>query len=106
MKQVFLNILLNAIQAMPQGGKLTVATFQENLPSLGEELVVSFRDSGEGIPPEIIEKIFEPFFSTKEEGIGLGLPIGQRIIEEHKGKIRVESYPQKGTTFYVYLPLS
>ncbi|MGB9698659.1 MAG: ammonium transporter [Thermodesulfobacteriota bacterium] len=106
MKQVFLNILLNAVQAMPQGGKLAVATFRENSASGGEELVISFRDSGEGIPPEIKEKIFEPFFSTKEEGIGLGLPIVQRIIEEHKGKIKVESYPPKGTTFYIYLPIA
>lgn len=106
MKQVFLNIILNAIQAMPRGGKLTVTTFSEFIPPGSKELVVSFRDSGEGIPPGIREKIFEPFFSTKEEGIGLGLPIVQRIIEEHKGKIKVESYPGQGTTFYIYLPTS
>ncbi len=106
MKQVFLNIILNAIQAMPRGGKLTVATFWESFSPLTKELGISFRDSGEGIPPEIREKIFEPFFSTKEEGLGLGLPIVQRIIEEHKGKIKVESYPRKGTTFYIYLPIA
>lgn len=106
MKQVFLNIILNAIQAMPRGGKLTVATFPENISPESKELVVSIRDTGEGIPPEIREKIFEPFFSTKEEGIGLGLPIVQRIIEEHKGRIKVESYPKRGTTFYIYLPTS
>ncbi len=106
MKQVFLNIILNAIQAMPRGGKLTVSTFWESFATLTKELVVSFRDSGEGIPSAIREKIFEPFFSTKEEGLGLGLPIVQRIIEEHKGKIKVESYPQKGTTFFIYLPIS
>ena len=108
MKQVFLNLLLNAIQAMPQGGKLKVATAVQS-HSGGTRgspgVAITFQDSGEGIAEEIQSRIFEPFFSTKEEGIGLGLPIAQRIIEEHRGKIRLESTLGKGTTFYITLPL-
>jgi len=109
MKQVFLNLLLNAIQAMPRGGRLQVTT-DWRPPSLekpgGSMAEISFRDSGGGIPETIKEKIFEPFFSTKEEGIGLGLPIAQRIVEEHGGKIRVESTPGHGATFYITLPIN
>ena len=66
---------------------------------------IGIRDTGPGMSADIKAKIFEPFFSTKEEGIGLGLPIAQRIVEEHGGEIRVESSPGEGTTFYVTLPL-
>jgi signal transduction histidine kinase len=108
MKQVFLNLLLNAIQAMPQGGKLKVATAVQSHSggTRGSPVVtITFQDSGEGIAEEIQSRIFEPFFSTKEEGIGLGLPIAQRIIEEHGGEIKLESTLGKGTTFYITLPL-
>jgi signal transduction histidine kinase len=108
MKQVFLNLLLNAIQAMPQGGKLKVATAVQRHSggTHGSPVVtITFQDSGEGIAEEIQSRIFEPFFSTKEEGIGLGLPIAQRIIEEHGGEIKLESTLGKGTTFYITLPL-
>jgi signal transduction histidine kinase len=67
---------------------------------------IFFKDTGKGIPEDMQARIFEPFFSTKEEGIGLGLPIAQRIVEEHRGEIRVESHPGKGTTFFVTLPLN
>ncbi|MBM4330100.1 MAG: ammonium transporter [Deltaproteobacteria bacterium] len=108
MKQVFLNLLLNGIQAMPQGGKLKVATAVKD-PSTGNRgssvVEISFLDSGEGIPEEVQNRIFEPFFSTKEEGIGLGLPIAQRIVAEHRGEIKVKSIPGKGAAFYITLPL-
>ncbi|MCX5908155.1 MAG: ATP-binding protein, partial [Deltaproteobacteria bacterium] len=80
---------------------------QQNLPGAPETVWAEafVADTGKGIPEEIKSRIFEPFFSTKEEGIGLGLPIAQRIIEEHGGKIRVESHLGKGTLFRILLPL-
>jgi len=108
MKQVFLNLMLNAIQAMEQGGKLKVATTLKRQSADrrdGPLVEIAFQDSGKGIPEEIKGRIFEPFFSTKEEGIGLGLPIAQRIVEEHGGEIRLESTLGKGTTFFLTLPL-
>ena len=107
MKQVFLNLLLNAIQAMEQGGQLKVSAALRNHPpgaKNGEFMEISFQDTGKGIPEDLQPRIFEPFFSTKEEGIGLGLPIAQRIVEEHGGEIRLESPPGKGTTFYLTIP--
>ena len=104
LKQVFMNIVLNAIHAMPAGGNLTIAT---RLKVKGEKLKVaeiSFRDTGKGIPPDHIKDLFSPFFSTKEDGTGLGLSISKRIIKEHDGAIRVESEQGKGTTFFVELP--
>jgi len=109
MKQVFLNLLLNAIQAMDHGGKLMVSTALKHYRYgtwSGLFVEVSIRDSGKGIPENIKGKIFEPFFSTKEEGIGLGLPIARRIVEEHGGQIRMESSLGKGATFYVTIPVN
>jgi two-component system, NtrC family, sensor kinase len=102
MKQVFLNIANNAVQAMPQGGQLRVkadATHEH-------VVVVVFSDSGTGIAPEHMDKIFEPFFSTKENGggTGLGLSISYRIVQNHGGKIEAESSQTNGTTFRVVLP--
>jgi ammonium transporter, Amt family len=105
MKQVFLNLILNALQAMEHGGRLIVSTgIRSPLPgNQGDSGVsISFEDSGKGIPMELQSKIFEPFFSTKEEGIGLGLPVAQRIVEEHGGEIRLESVPGKGTVFTLF----
>ena len=105
MKQVFLNLLLNAIQAMESGGTIDGVDGSENSPARrkGWPVVeISFQDTGKGIPEDIQARIFEPFFSTKEEGIGLGLPIAQRIVEEHGGEIRVESRPGKGRPFHRY----
>jgi ammonium transporter, Amt family len=109
MKQVFLNLLLNALQAMESGGTVTVTTALKKDPSGGPAggwAEVSLADTGKGVPEEIRNRIFEPFFSTKEEGIGLGLPIAQRIVEEHGGEIRVESRPGRGTIFSILLPLT
>ena len=100
LRQMIFNLTLNAVQAMPEGGELRIRT--ERLPG---EALVEISDTGEGIPEEIMDRIFEPFFSTKEEGIGLGLSIVERIVKEHKGRIEVESSPGKGATFRVYLPI-
>ncbi|OQA26273.1 MAG: Sporulation kinase E [Verrucomicrobia bacterium ADurb.Bin345] len=98
-KQVFFNIIRNAIQAMPDGGLLKIAVTDSD-----RYVAVSFRDTGPGIAPEDLGRIFEPYHSSKAEGSGLGLMIVQRIIREHGGQIEVHSEPRKGTTFTIFLP--
>jgi PAS domain S-box-containing protein len=117
MEEAFRNILINAIDAMPNGGHIAVKA--ENIyigkESLlnqrkGNYIKVSFRDNGTGIPGELLEKIFDPYFSTKEmgaqKGMGLGLSITHSIIKKHHGFITVKSDLGKGTTFYIFLPAS
>ncbi len=103
MKQVALNLLLNAVQAMPSGGTLTIRG--QNSKD-GQWITISIQDSGVGIPKEDMNKLFDPFFSTREGGIGLGLSIAHRIMDQHQGKIEVESAPGKGTLFTLWLPVS
>jgi len=101
LQQVFLNLLINARDAMPRGGKLGIAT-----SLTGYHVSIRFSDTGSGIPKEIQEKIFKPFFSTKgEKGTGLGLAICSKIIAQHKGELRVESEVGQGTTFTIFLPI-
>ncbi len=102
MKQVFINIINNAFQAMPHGGDLHI-----RLTAGDEEVVIEFADTGTGISPENLKKIFEPFFSTKNDGdgTGLGLSISYRIVKNHGGRIEVESDSSRGTVFKVVLPL-
>ncbi|OGQ13401.1 MAG: hypothetical protein A2026_04100 [Deltaproteobacteria bacterium RBG_19FT_COMBO_46_12] len=102
MKQVALNLLLNAVQAMPKGGTLTLRS--QNSED-GQWIRISIQDSGMGIPSEDMNKLFDPFFTTKEGGVGLGLSITHRIIDQHHGKIEVESTPGEGTLFTVWLPI-
>lgn len=99
LKTCFSNLMINAVQAMPDGGTLDI-TLSPN-SSLVE---IEFTDTGIGIDPEFVEQIFEPYYSTKETGIGLGLPLTKKIIEEHGGQILVRSELSKGTTFKVTLP--
>ncbi len=102
LQQVFTNFIVNAVQAMPQGGKLTLKT------SIREgQLKAEVKDTGIGIPPENMSKLFTPFFSTKKEvkGVGLGLAVSYGIIQRHRGRIEVQSQPGEGTTFIVYLPI-
>jgi signal transduction histidine kinase len=106
--QVFLNLSLNALQAMPQGGRLLISTSLRRATRRGAAaafLEVRFRDTGVGIPPGDQRNLFIPFFTTKEKGTGLGLPISQRIIENHGGTIEVRSQPGEGATFTVLLPI-
>jgi len=102
LQQVFINLMVNAIQAMPDGGELSIrsAEGEDNL------VQVSFRDTGCGIAPEHMDKLFTPFFTTKDEvkGVGLGLSVSYGIIERHGGSIEVHSEPGKGSTFIVRLP--
>jgi signal transduction histidine kinase len=100
-KQVVLNICLNAVEAMPDGGRLTVRTL--NHP-LSEGVFLSVSDTGPSISPDILPYIFDPFVTTKEGGTGLGLAISYDIVRRHEGQINVESQPGKGTTFHVWLP--
>ncbi len=105
MEQAFLNIVLNAQKAMPQGGTLTIFTH----PVKGgegevKEVQVVFGDTGIGIPAENLQKIFNPFFSTRPDGTGLGLSITKNIIEQHEGRIEVESQVNAGTKFIITLP--
>jgi two-component system sensor histidine kinase PilS (NtrC family) len=109
MKQVFWNLAMNAFAAMPQGGTLTLTTKQTSSMrddnANGEEAIeFYFQDTGAGISKEDLPKIFYPFFTTKSSGSGLGLPIVQRIIEQHHGAIGVESSPA-GTTFKIVIPI-
>ncbi len=95
-EEIFVNLIQNAIEAMKEGGTLTLRTYTENGRAVAE-----VSDTGKGIPEEIREKIFDPFFSTRHEGVGLGLSIAYRIIREHGGDIQVSSEVGKGTTFKV-----
>ncbi len=103
MKQVILNLLLNGVQAMPKGGHLSL---KGHVPEGDHWIKLLIQDSGIGIPSEDIGRLFDPFFSTKDGGVGLGLSIAHRIIDQHRGKIEVESAPGKGTLFTVWLPIS
>lgn len=103
LRQVFANIILNAADAMPGGGKLEVAT---RLDADRRTAEVSFRDTGGGIPQEMLGRIFDPFFSTKgTKGTGLGLAISYGIIQQHGGNITVESREGQGTAFTITLPM-
>lgn len=100
MKRVFVNIIKNAVDAMPNGGTLTIRS-----KVLDGNMKVAFKDTGEGIKKDVLEKLWSPFFTTKAKGMGLGLPICKRIVEAHGGKISVESRFGKGTTFTVIFPV-
>jgi two-component system NtrC family sensor kinase len=106
LEQVMINLYLNAIDAMPQGGRLTVGTQLENGNGAAPLVVVTVRDTGFGIEKENGAKIFMPFFTAKKtKGLGLGLPICERIVKNHGGRIVFQSEPGLGTTFEIYLPL-
>jgi PAS domain S-box-containing protein len=100
LQQVLVNLVKNAVQAMTTGGTLTMQTGET-----GEDVWVSVADTGGGIPQEQINRIFEPFYTTKKKGTGLGLMIVQRIVRAHNGRIELESNAGRGTTFRIWLPL-
>src|SRR5579885_1848741 len=107
-EQVLLNLLINARQAMPRGGQIRIEVRENSRTQMVE---LSIADSGVGIPPERLRLIFEPFYTTKEPdstgrgGTGLGLSVCRQILEQHQGRIRVESLVGKGSTFTVKLPI-
>jgi nitrogen fixation/metabolism regulation signal transduction histidine kinase len=93
------NLVLNAIDAMPEGGELTIAT-----KVMGNHVDISVTDTGSGLTPEECERLFTPYYTTKQHGTGLGLAIVQSVVSDHGGKISVESAKEKGTTFRIELP--
>jgi signal transduction histidine kinase len=101
MKQAVLNIVINGVQAMAEGGKLTIATRREE-----GAVVTEIRDTGGGIPKEVQEKIFELYFTTKKEGSGIGLAQTYQIMQWHYGSIDFESIDGEGTTFRLRIPLA
>jgi len=109
-EQVMLNLILNAFDAMPNGGNLNIKAFYDVQKIVYEgqrepgAIAIYIEDTGKGILPDKIEKIFNPFYTTKSDGVGLGLSISTRLLEENQSKIEVESVPDSGTTFKVYLP--
>ncbi len=103
LEEAFLNFILNSLDVMPTGGRLMINAhpdFEAN------EVVVSFLDTGEGITPENLNKMFTPFFSTKKDGVGLGLCLAHQVISSHKGRINIESKIGQGTDIIVRLPFS
>lgn len=105
-KQVFLNILLNGVEATPENGGITVRTRSFMKPGGESYIQIEFKDTGRGIPKEFLEEIFNPFFTTKTTGSGLGLSISNQIVQDHKGYIHVESQLEEGASFFVNLPLN
>jgi two-component system, sporulation sensor kinase E len=99
LKQVFVNLISNAVQAMPEGGTLTIESGSEN-----GFVFVRFSDTGAGIPDEVLSRIFDPFVSMRDDGTGLGLTIVHRIVDDHDGHMEVASEQGLGTTFTVWLP--
>jgi nitrogen fixation/metabolism regulation signal transduction histidine kinase len=101
--RVFTNLIKNALQSVPEGRRAQVDVL---LRSEGNEVIAEVRDNGSGIPEEIRERIFTPSFTTKSSGMGLGLAMVKRIVEQAGGSVRFESRDQEGTTFFVVLPLA
>jgi signal transduction histidine kinase len=99
LKQALTNLVLNAEAAMPEGGELLISSEPD-----GRNLKIHITDTGAGIPQEALDKIFRPYYSTRPGGTGLGLPMVQRIVREHDGRLEVHSEPGRGTRFTIYLP--
>ena len=102
LQQVFLNLMFNAIEAMPKGGAIAVKTFLDDSDNV---LRIAISDTGKGMEPQMLDQIFQPFFTTKRKGSGLGLSICQRLVDQHEGTLSVESAPGKGTVFTILLPV-
>jgi signal transduction histidine kinase len=108
MKQVFMNLILNAIQAIKASGSISISTrlaAKNNVELIREYVQVEIRDTGIGIPEENLQHIFDPFFTSKDEGSGLGLAVSHQIVQEHGGFVTVESQVGKGTAFFVHVPV-
>jgi len=106
MRQALWNLCLNAVEAMPQGGELSVGV-RTVTPESGWPLVeITVEDTGVGITAAELTQVFEPFYTTKPQGTGLGLAIAHRIVEDHGGEMRVQSEPYRGSRFTISLPVS
>ncbi len=105
LKEVLVNLIVNACEAMPEGGRIRIHESQGIADVLGWAVVIEVKDTGPGIPDAIQDHVLQPFFSTKEEGTGLGLSIAARIVEEHEGRLELRSRQGEGTTFIITLPL-
>ena len=101
MKTVLLNMFLNAVQAMPDGGTLKVSIRRE-----GSKIITVTEDSGTGIAEDVIDKVFDLYYTTRSEGTGLGLPLAHQIVKEHDGSMIIESHDGVGTKVRVELPVS
>ena len=99
-KQILTNLIINAYQAMPEGGELNISAKDEK-----DKIHLSLTDTGCGISKENIKKLFEPLFTTKARGIGMGLPIAKNLMDINEGKIKVKSEEEKGTTFTLIFPI-
>ncbi len=99
LRAALMNLMLNAVQAMPDGGTLAVTTDVR-----GGRVTLELADTGTGMTPEQVEQIFEPFYTTRRQGLGLGMPYARKVLEQHEGRIAVESRPGAGTTVRVELP--
>jgi len=100
MKRALLNLIKNAIIAMPNGGELGLKTRKEQ-----DNVIITVSDTGEGIPEELHGKVFEPFFTTRDTGSGLGLTVVYKVIKEHGGDLHMDSHPGRGSTFRITLPI-
>ena len=101
LQRVFSNLFLNSIQAMENGGRLTIAT---SASPYKQRFFIKIIDTGKGVPSENLARIFDPFFSTRPGGTGLGLALAHNIVKEHGGEIEVQSAPNNGTTFTLEFP--
>jgi len=101
LKQVFINFIKNSIESMPNGGRITIEVKSEH----ESEMLIRLTDQGCGIPKEVLSRLGEPFYSTKEKGTGLGFMVSKKIIENHSGKISVQSEINKGTVIEIRLPI-
>src|SRR4030067_1290976 len=98
------NLLLNTLEAMPKGGRITIAPEIVNPPGQSKEVRISLSDSGVGLSPEYLRtRLFQPFSSTKKSGLGIGLFQSKEIVEQHGGRIWLESTPREGATFHIFL---
>jgi signal transduction histidine kinase len=113
LNQVFVNVIANAIDASPKGAPISISTEVVNVDAGADDgkvaakryARVTIADQGQGMDKTTLDRIFEPFFSTRKRGTGLGLAIVKQIVEQHGGKISVDSEPEKGTRFVIDLPL-
>jgi signal transduction histidine kinase len=103
--RALVNLLANALQSMPSGGTLRIRTLLKESKGKPSQVELRIRDTGQGIPEELLKKIFNPFFTTREKGTGLGLAIVRSIIDSHGGEIEVRSNEGKGTVMIIRLPL-